>query len=325
MKNIGVNCLTSPDKYVESHEEGIEEDLEKIRGDKVQYKQWKRVKMNDGKERMKIVDIEKGKDEFKDEMRYQFTEFREHVSRVKAQYSAVRKMKDQLPTNHVLVQMDFAENYSCQNLDEIQSAYWNTTMVTLHPTIVYHRQPDGTLVHSSYVFVSFESKYKVKASWHYFEAGHGKGPCDGIGGTTKRNADNAVKQGKATIQDANDFFAWACSETSSNIKYKFIQTEDFEVTKGEVEQRTKVIVPVKGTMKIHAVVGVADGTVRTRDVSCVCPECFGETGFKDTTSCHWDVASLRKNEAQAQSTACQSSAAEPNSTDITENTINVTE
>ena len=253
--------------------------------------------MNDGKERMKIVDIEKGKDEFKDKMRTQFSEFKEHVSRVKAQYSAVRKMKDQLPANHVLIQMDFAENYSCQNLDEIQSAYWNTTMVTLHPTIVYHRQPDGSLVHSSYVFVSevlqhnssmvqtilkdlmetlkvshpditrihfwtdsptsqyrnksifdavnsFDSKYRVKASWHYFEAGHGKGPCDGIGGTTKRNADNAVKQGKATIQDANDFFAWACSETSSHIKYKFIPTENFEVTKGEVEERTKVLVPV---------------------------------------------------------------------------------
>ena len=64
--------------------------------------------------------------------------------------------------------------------------------------------------------------------------------------------------------------------------------------------------------------------MRTRDVSCVCPECFGETGFKDTTSCHWDVASLRKNEAQAQSTACQSSSAEPNSTDRTENTMSVT-
>lgn len=48
----------------------------------------------------------------------------------------------------------------------------------------------------------FEKRYSVLASWHYFECGHGKGPCDGVGGTTKRNADNAVKQGKALIQDA---------------------------------------------------------------------------------------------------------------------------
>jgi hypothetical protein len=41
----------------------------------------------------------------------------------------------------------------------------------------------------------------------HFESGHGKSPCDGVGGTTKRNADNAVKQGKVLIQDAADFYA----------------------------------------------------------------------------------------------------------------------
>lgn len=45
-----------------------------------------------------------------------------------------------------------------------------------------------------------------KARWNYFETGHGIGPCDGIGGTCKRRASEAVKQGKTTIQDAKDFF-----------------------------------------------------------------------------------------------------------------------
>lgn len=40
----------------------------------------------------------------------------------------------------------------------------------------------------------------------FFYAGHGKGPCDGLGGSTKRLADEAVKSGKVIIQDANDFF-----------------------------------------------------------------------------------------------------------------------
>ena len=44
--------------------------------------------------------------------------------------------------------------------------------------------------------------------WYNFEVGHGKGPCDGRGGTTKRMADEAVKSGKVVIQDATDFFAW---------------------------------------------------------------------------------------------------------------------
>ena len=34
--------------------------------------------------------------------------------------------------------------------------------------------------------------FSVKASWNYFEAGHGKGPCDGIGGTPKGMAEDAL-------------------------------------------------------------------------------------------------------------------------------------
>jgi len=39
----------------------------------------------------------------------------------------------------------------------------------------------------------------VSSSSSYFEAGHGKGPCDGLGGCTKRIADQAMKSGKVVI------------------------------------------------------------------------------------------------------------------------------
>ena len=52
--------------------------------------------------------------------------------------------------------MDFAENYTCQSIEEIQSAYWNTSMVTLHPALVYYRSEDGEVTHKSIVFVSDE-------------------------------------------------------------------------------------------------------------------------------------------------------------------------
>lgn len=56
-----------------------------------------------------------------------------------------------------------------------------------------------------------ESLYGIEARWNYWEAGHGKGPCDGLGGTCKRMADDAIKTGKLAIQDAADFFAWTQS------------------------------------------------------------------------------------------------------------------
>ena len=40
-----------------------------------------------------------------------------------------------------------------------------------------------------------------------------KGPCDGVGGCTKRMADVAVKSGQYVIQDAADFYKWGLSCT----------------------------------------------------------------------------------------------------------------
>ena len=38
-----------------------------------------------------------------------------------------------------------------------------------------------------------EILYGVKAKWNIWEAGRGKGTCDGLGGTCKRMTDEAVK------------------------------------------------------------------------------------------------------------------------------------
>ena len=52
--------------------------------------------------------------------------------------------------------MDFAENYLCQSLEEIQSAWWNGAMVTLHPVVAYYKDDGGEMQHKSFVFVSDE-------------------------------------------------------------------------------------------------------------------------------------------------------------------------
>ena len=52
-----------------------------------------------------------------------------------------------------------------------------------------------------------EEHSHAKAAWNYFETGHGKERVDGIGGTAKRLADEAVRQDKVSIHDA--FMTWA--------------------------------------------------------------------------------------------------------------------
>ena len=41
----------------------------------------------------------------------------------------------------------------------------------------------------------YESDFNgIKAEWHFFATSHGKGPCDGVGGTVKRSAARASLQ-----------------------------------------------------------------------------------------------------------------------------------
>ena len=104
------------------------------------------------KEKMKIVNVKTIKEDFLVLTKEEIVEFKDHVEGVKNQYNQVKQLKEILPSNQAMVQMDFAEDYKCQSQDEIQSAYWNATQVTLHPTVVYYKE-ENTLKHKSFVFV----------------------------------------------------------------------------------------------------------------------------------------------------------------------------
>ena len=221
------------------------------------HSEWQRVtveKKGRMMNRMQIVPVEDRKDKVREILRKELLGFREHIRRVKTQYEQSRKLKEELPTEHAICHMDFAENYIYTFSEEIQSTYFDKGAVTLHPVVVYTRDPTtNDIQHKSFVVVSDEtshnaaavfaimkdivteitailpqckmihymtdsltSQYRnskifsvisnhdkifpdIKASWLYFESGHGKSPCDGVGGTAKRLADMAVKRHSTII------------------------------------------------------------------------------------------------------------------------------
>ena len=323
LRSLGIEISPNPETV---SRKVTEEDLKKmiagnlLSDDDIENEEWKRVDV-DGKKRMKIVKVKLQKDDFKLQMEQQYKEFLQHVSRVKTQYTAIRELKADLPKNEILVHMEFAENFTCSNADEVQSAYWNSTAVKLHPVVVYYRKEE--LEHRNFIFVSdvtnhnstavytilkklvpelksllpdlkvvhywtdspfsqYRNKYifdivqhhvdlfNVQARWNYFESGHGKGPCDGLGGIAKRQAAEACKQGKVNIQDAIDFFQWAKTQRKS-IEYIFYTRSEYEETAKELETRNPKTIP--GTMKLHAVFPV-EQTLYTREVSCYCKTCL---------------------------------------------------
>lgn len=115
------------------------------------------------------------------------------------------------------------------------------------------------------------------SSWHYFEAGHGKGPCDGVGAVAKRRADDAVRQGKVTIQYSDEFYAWA-SKTQGTVEYIYVKTNVCEATQKELSAIK--IQPIKGTLQIHAVFGLGQNQIATRNATCFCTKCYVPGVFK---------------------------------------------
>ena len=41
--------------------------------------------------------------------------------------------------------------------------------------------------HLMYIIAQHDNMFGIPCTWPYFESGHGKGPCDGIGGSSKRS------------------------------------------------------------------------------------------------------------------------------------------
>lgn len=331
LKNEGIVTTMNPDEFIRQNTIVEEDKLP----ERISYSVWKRVTMKDGKKKMKIVKEEMERQAFFKIWEKDTEEFRNHVGRVQKQYSEIRKLKEALPEHEVIIQMDFAENYACKTADEIQSAYWNQSSVTLHPMVVYFRDENTfTLKHKSYVAVSdtmthasssvlaildkfyslktpetnnithvhywtdspssqyrnryiFEAllnhkeTYGCNATWNYFEAGHGKGPCDGVGGTTKRMADESVNAQKSTIQDADDFYNWAKRSGIKGMEYFFVRKEDVDMKAEDLKNyRLK---PVKGTMALHAC-KTDHSLLLTGNTSCYCDDCI-----KHTSCEHWSI------------------------------------
>ena len=71
------------------------------------------------------------------------------------QSSQYRALCKNIPEKHVIMTMDFAENYRCEKQDQPQSAYYNYGQVTIHPTVMFYSCPEcGSSVTDSIVYLS---------------------------------------------------------------------------------------------------------------------------------------------------------------------------
>ena len=102
-----------------------------------------------------------------------------------------------------------------------------------------------------YLFTYFMNKYGYtsKPTWNMFEAGHGKGAADAIGGVIKRMADSHVNHGN-DIKNPKELFH-ILEGKQPKVKLFFIDESNITAIDEFVPSGLK---PVPGTMKIHQVV-----------------------------------------------------------------------
>ena len=177
-----------------------------------------------------------------------------------ASYNALRAAAESTSLTYEpessMLQVDFSENFTCMEQDEIQSGHWAHPSVTLFTySLWYHgSQHAGVItsdsnVHSKETIIPYmdkilsaipedikqlqifsdgpssqfknrfivaavpalEAKYGLAIIWNYFATSHGKGPVDGIGGSTKRFVWNLVRSGKAQVMSSTGFTKAASS------------------------------------------------------------------------------------------------------------------
>lgn len=102
-------CGRSPDEFgrqIKESNKTIDEMLSPVQDENLKLEQWKKVEMSDGKKKTIIVTEEMPKEKFTEKVELQTIEFKDHLARISAQYKALNSLKDNLPTGHVIIQMD---------------------------------------------------------------------------------------------------------------------------------------------------------------------------------------------------------------------------
>ena len=111
----------------------------------------------------------------------------------------------------------------------------------------------------SNLIMHFED-FGLSAEWHFFATSHGKSPCDGIGGTVKREVARASLQATTTgfILNPSDLYQW-CQQHIAGILFIWVSQEEIEAHGLVLNERFNSARKIPGTRENHSFVPSANG------------------------------------------------------------------
>ena len=104
--------------------------------------------------------------------------------------------------------------------------------------------------------------FGISAEWHFSATSHGKGACDGLGGTVKRLAVRASLQRpyNGQIMTPCQMFDWACTNVPA-VQFGYCSTEEYEREQCYLEHHFEQSCTIPGIRKLHSFVPISKGKV----------------------------------------------------------------
>ena len=121
---------------------------------------------------------------------------------------------------------------------------------------------DGAPAHyknkSTFSLLSYHYRnFGISAEWAYFATAHGKGPCDGLGGTIKRQVfmENMRQESAGQIRNALEMYSFCSNKwENSEITFKLLTKNDIDLGYKEVKSRFEKAKPIVGCRSYHSFV-----------------------------------------------------------------------
>ena len=109
-----------------------------------------------------------------------------------------------------------------------------------------------------------KTDFGCQAEWHFYATSHGKGPCDGIGGTVKRLAAKASLQRPygSQIMTPRQLFDWAI-QSIKGVQFKYCTIDDYGQEDIFLEERLKISRTIPGTQKLHCFIPLSNTKILT--------------------------------------------------------------
>lgn len=113
-----------------------------------------------------------------------------------------------------------------------------------------------------------KTDFAISAEWHFSATSHGKGACDGLGGTVKRLAARASLQRTYNdqIMTPRQLYDWA-RDSIKTAYFGYCTNEDYKREEQFLEERFRQSRTIPGTRKLHSIIPTSQSKVNVRAYS----------------------------------------------------------